>query len=80
MKISSDAANMITPTKAHHIVLENDNGHIKCFADQRLIVDLEENKSIVGHEQDRVGLYFMTHASVRNVRLYVRKLPNDEDR
>lgn len=80
MKISSDAASMITPAKAHHIVLENDNGHIKCFVDQRLIVDLAESKSIIGQEQDRVGLYFLTQASVTSVRLYVRKLPNDEDR
>jgi hypothetical protein len=80
MKLTKAPASLITSGKTHRIVFENDGGHIKCFVDEKLILDLMETSAIVGKGHDRIGFYFHTRGKLDNVRLYVKKLPNDLDR
>jgi hypothetical protein len=70
---------LITPSKAHRVVVQNDNGHLSFFVDRRLILEHAEDTSLLGPDHSRVGFYFYTAAKVRRVRVYVKRLANDLD-
>ncbi|MCA1808010.1 MAG: DUF4838 domain-containing protein [Kiritimatiellia bacterium] len=70
---------VIEPDKIHKIVVENDHGHLRMFVDSNLVIDSQENQSILGGGHDRVGLYFFTAAKVSNVKVYVKRLTGGLD-
>ena len=70
----------IQPDKMHHIIAENDKGHVRFFVDGELILEYDERMSLLGSSQNHVGFYFYTAAKVDEVKVYVKQLPGGYDR
>ncbi len=71
---------LITPGKYHDIVAENDMGTLRLWVDGKLLLEQKEMVSLLGKEQNRVGLYFYTGADVENVKVYLKRLPDGYER
>ena len=67
----------IVPDQRHHVVLENDQGTVRCLVDGKTIFERKEEKSILGGDYNRVGFYFYTVTKLFGVKIYVKRLPND---
>jgi len=52
---------------------------LRMFVDKEAIVVAEDKTPVLGGGYDHVGLYFYTKAKVRQVKVYVKRLPNDLD-
>lgn len=70
---------VIDSEKWHRIMVENDQGTLRLFVDDKLIHEYKLTSIIMGTGQDRVGMYFMTGVKIRDVKVYVKQLPNDLD-
>lgn len=68
----------IQPGQTHHIVVENNQGALRLYVDGRRLLEHDDPFAIVGKGYDRVGLYFFTKAKVDRVRIYIKRLPDDE--
>ena len=79
LEIDSDPHLRIEPGKVHHIVVENDAGILRMFVDRKAVVVAKDKAPIMGGGYDHVGFYFYTKAKVRQVKVYVKQLPNDLD-
>ncbi|MFC1454325.1 hypothetical protein ACFLQL_04000 [Verrucomicrobiota bacterium] len=79
LQIDEEPKKLITADKVHKIVLENDKGKVRCFVDGELVLEDTDKQAVVGTDYDRVGFYFYTAAKVFNVKVYVKRLPNDLD-
>ena len=77
--LDTDPTVTIAPDTFHHIVVENDHGDLRMFVDEEPVIAHRESGSILGEQQNRVGFYFHTAAKVRNVKVYVKTLPDDLD-
>jgi len=71
--------NVITPDKAHHVIVENDKGRLRLIVDGQTLLDHREKTFLLGNEHNRVGLFFYTASKVSNVKVYVKTLPNNLD-
>ena len=70
----------IEADKTHHIVAENDEGHLRLIVDGEPVLDYEQRMSLMGSSQNRIGFYFHTAVKVDNVKVYVKQLPGGYDR
>jgi len=77
--VDADPQKLITTDQVHRIVVENDKGRLRMFADGELLLEHSEKMSIMGPEHNRIGFYFYTAAKVSNVKVYVKQLANDLD-
>ncbi len=68
---------LISQDALHKVVLENDQGQVRCFVDGELVLHDTDKQPVVGVGYDRVGFYFTTAFKVSNVKVYVKRLPND---
>ena len=57
--------------------MENDKGQLHCFVDGELLLHDTDKQPVVGVGYDRVGFYFVTSFKVSNVKVYVKRLPDD---
>lgn len=70
---------VIEQDKVHHVVAENDRGHLRLYVDGDLILEHEERMSVIGPENDRIGFYLYTAAKIDNLKVYVKELPDGLD-
>ncbi len=67
-----DTENQIVADQMHHVVVENDEGHLRFFVDGELWYEYEEGRSVLEEEQNRVGFYFYTRARISDVKVYAK--------
>ncbi|MFN2351302.1 MAG: hypothetical protein ABR497_05095, partial [Kiritimatiellia bacterium] len=63
---------LIVPGKKHHMAMVNDNGHLRLYVDDALVIAARDPQPLLGGGNDRVGLYFYMPVKVFNVRVYVK--------
>ena len=68
---------LISQDTTHKVVVENDRGHLRFFVDGEQILSDTDKQPVVGVNYDRVGFYFYTAFKVTNVKVYVKRLPDD---
>ena len=78
--VQEDPEVLIERGKRHHIVVENDTGHLRMFVDGKLVLEHEEQFSAIGAERSHVGFYFSTRTRLEDVKVYVKPLPNGDDK
>lgn len=61
--------------KLHHVIAENDCGHLRMYVDGQLALDYTDENPVVGAGQDRVGLYFYSAAKVHEFKVYTKEKP-----
>ncbi|MFC1454171.1 DUF4838 domain-containing protein [Verrucomicrobiota bacterium] len=66
------------PGKLHHIIVQNDCGHLSMYVDGQLALDYMDESPVAGPGQDRVGLYFYTAASVHELKVYTKEKPSSK--
>ena len=76
-QIDAAPKKLISQDALHKVVLENDQGQVRCFVDGELVLHDTDKQPVVGVGYDRVGFYFTTAFKVSNVKVYVKRLPND---
>lgn len=69
----------IVTEKWHHVVVENDKGTLRFYVDENLLHEQKLTSIVMGDSQNHVGLYFLTTVKIRDVKVYVKRLPNDLD-
>ena len=79
LEIDSKSAQRIEPGEVHHVVVENDTGKLRLFVDREAVLVAEDKRPILGGGYDQVGFYFYTKAKVRQVKVYVKRLPDGLD-
>lgn len=70
---------LIVQDKKHHVVAENDEGNLRLWVDGQLVMEADEDTSIIGKGYDHFGVYIRTAALIDNIKLYVKTLPDDLD-
>lgn len=69
----------IDPQKTHHVVVQNDMGQLTMFIDGVAILSHQDDTYLMGGDQNRAGFYFYTANKVEQVKIYLKRLPNDLD-
>ena len=76
-QLDSAPKKLISQNATHKVVVENDKGQLHCFVDGELLLHDTDKQPVVGVGYDRVGFYFVTPFKVSNVKVYVKRLPDD---
>lgn len=71
---------LIKPNQYHDIVAENDMGTLRLWVDGKLLLEEQEAFSLIGNDQNRVGLYLYTGGEVDSVKVYLKRLPDGYER
>ena len=79
LQADSEPKTLVTPGKAHRMVVQNDGGHLSMFVDGQLILEHRERRAIADAGHDRVGFYFYTAAKVSHAKVYVKRLEGEWD-
>ncbi len=78
--VAEDSDVVFKPGESHRIVAENDEGHLRLYIDGKLVLEHEEQFSIMGSGFDRVGFHFVRPFRVDNLKVYIKRLPGGLDR
>lgn len=70
---------LIDPNETYHIVAENDNGQLRLWVNQQLVLAGEEKDARIGTNYDRIGFYIFTTAKIDDIKVYTKRLPDDLD-
>ena len=76
-QLDSAPKKLISQDATHKVVVENDKGQLRCFVDGELVLHDTDRQPVVGVGYDHVGFYFVTPFKVSNVKVYVKRLPDD---
>ena len=76
-QLDSAPKKLISQDATHKVVVENDKGQLRCFVDGELVLHDTDRQPVVGVGYDHVGFYFVTPFTVSNVKVYVKRLPDD---
>ncbi len=79
LQVDSAPEILVTPGKAHRMVVQNDEGHLSMFVDGKLVIEARQGNPMNDPGHDRVGFYFYTAAKVSQVKVYVKRLEGDWD-
>ncbi len=76
----SNLASVIVPGAVHRIVVENSQGQLRFFVDDKLIMGYEDTSPFfAGKDYNRVGFHFGLNVKVSNVKVYIKRM-DDTDR
>ena len=74
-----DPKTTLVSEKWHRVVMENDKGTLRFYVNDKLLHEQKLTAIIMGDSQNHVGMFFYTEAKIRDVKVYVKRLPNDLD-
>ncbi len=72
--ITTMSEGVIEVDKPYTIVVENDVGVLRFWVNGELLFEETDPAPIIGGDNDRYGLFFMTKAKVSQVRVYIKRI------
>jgi len=73
--VKQNLAPVMDPGRVHRIVVENDQGQLRFFMDDKLIVEYKDRSPFfAGNDYNRIGFRFGLNVKVRNVMVYIKRM------